>query len=152
MRNFALMLALVCLCGCYSHQGYSWPSADLAKPGWRIWNGQAVWQPRKSVPELAGEVMVAVNTNGFAVVQFSKAIPFATARLDGRRWQIDFPAGNRLFSGHYPLPSHFALLQLPALAEGVPLSKRWNESGKLDGWKIVNAGASETLRGYLSAP
>jgi hypothetical protein len=152
MRNFLLLLALVSLCGCYSHKGYSWPPDDLSKPGWRVWNGQAVWKPRKSIPELAGDVMVAVNTNGSAIVQFSKTLPFATARLDGRRWQIEFPGGNRLYSGHYPLPSHFAWLQLPAVAEGLPVSNPWVETGNLDQWQIVNSRAGETLRGYLSTP
>ncbi|HUD47290.1 MAG TPA: hypothetical protein VMR33_10690 [Candidatus Baltobacteraceae bacterium] len=145
-------MTLLSLCGCYSHRGYSWSPSDLSKPGWRIWNGQAVWKPGKSIPELAGDVMVAVNSNGNAIVQFSKTIPFATARLDRLRWQIEFPAGNRLYSGRYPLPSHFAWLQLPALAEGMPLSKPWAETGTLDQWQIVNGGAGETLRGYLSAP
>jgi hypothetical protein len=109
-----------------------------------------VWQPRKSIPELAGDVMVAINTNGNAIVQFSKTLPFATARLDGQRWQIEFPAGSRLYSGHYPLPSHFAWLQLPALAEEMQVSRPWMEEGTLDHWQIVNRGAGETLRGYLN--
>ena len=96
--------------------------------------------------------MVAVNTNGHASVQFSKTVPFATARLDGSHWQIEFPGGNRLYSGHYPLPSHFAWLQLPAVAEGVPVSKPWTSEGNLDQWRILNRRAGETLRGYLSAP
>lgn len=106
----------------------------------------------KSIPELAGDVTVAVNTNGNAFVQFSKTIPFATARLDGRRWQIEFPAGNRVYSGKYPLPSHFAWFQLPAVVEGISPSKPWIEKGNLDQWEITNRRASETLRGYLSAP
>jgi hypothetical protein len=105
----------------------------------------------KSIPELAGDVMVAVNTNGNAIVQFSKTIPFATARLEGRRWEIQFPAGNRLYSGKYRLPSHFAWFQLPALVEGIPPSKPWVQKGTLDKWEIVNPRAGETLRGYLSA-
>lgn len=151
MRNFLLLPALVCLCGCYSHSPYSWDPFDLSKPGWRVWNGQAVRQPRKSIPDLAGDVMVAVNTNGDAIVQFSKTLPFATARLDGSRWQIEFPGGDRVYAGRYPLPAHFAWLQLPALAEGAPPSKPWTENGNLDQWQIVNRGAGETLRGYLSA-
>jgi hypothetical protein len=151
MRNLLLSLALSFLCGCYSHRPYAWPPYDLSKPGWKVWNGQAVWQPRKSIPELAGDVTVAVNTNGNAIVQFSKTLPFATARLDGWRWQIEFPAGSRLYSGHYPLPSHFAWLQLPALAGGTPLSKPWIEDGNLDQWQVVNRGAGETLRGFLNA-
>jgi hypothetical protein len=152
MRNIFLSLALVCLCGCYSHHPYPWPSYNLSERGWKVWNGQAVWKPRPTIPELAGDVMVAVNTNGSALVQFSKTIPFATARLDGRHWQIEFPAGNRLYSGKYPLPSHFAWFQLPALAEGAPPSKHWIEKGNLDQWEIVNRSGTETLRGYLNPP
>jgi hypothetical protein len=152
MRNTLLSLALIFLCGCYSHHPYRWPSYNLSEPGWKVWNGQAVWKPRPTIPELAGDVMVAVNTNGSALIQFSKTIPFATARLNGRHWQIEFPAGNRLYSGKYPLPNHFAWFQLPALAEGVPPSKHWIEKGNLDQWEIVNHSGSETLRGYLTSP
>ncbi|HEX3720393.1 MAG TPA: hypothetical protein VH595_20770 [Verrucomicrobiae bacterium] len=151
MRNLLLYLTLLCFCGCYSHRPYSWPSYNLSEPGWRVWNGQAVWKPMKTIPELTGDVVVAVNTNGDALVQFSKTIPFATARLDGRHWQIEFPAGNRVYSGHYPLPGHFAWFQLPALAEGNSLSKGWVEKGNLDQWEVSRRHGSETLRGYLGA-
>jgi hypothetical protein len=151
MRNSLFLLGLVCLCGCYGHREFSWPSYDLSQPGWRVWNGQAVWKPGQSLPELAGDVMVAVNANGNAIIQFSKTLPFATARLDGRRWQIEFPAGNRRYSGLYPLPSHFAWLQLPGLVQGMPPTKHWAEQGNLDQWQIVNRGSGESLRGFLSA-
>ncbi|HEY3913784.1 MAG TPA: hypothetical protein VGN61_04785 [Verrucomicrobiae bacterium] len=145
-----LSLMLVCLCGCYSHRPYAWPTYNLSDLGWKVWNGQAVWKPRKTIPELTGDVTVAVNTNGNAIVQFSKTIPFATARLDGHRWEIDFPAGNRVYARHYPLPSHFAWFQLPALVESNSPSRSWVEKGNLDQWEITSRHDSETLRGYLS--
>jgi hypothetical protein len=150
MRNFLWSLTLVCLCGCYSHRPYAWSSYNLSEPGWRVWNGQAIWKPRKSIPELTGDVMVAVNTNGSAIIQYTKTIPFATARLDGHHWQIDFPAGDRVYAGNYPLPSHFAWFQLPALVGGVPPSRSWVEKGNLDQWEIDSRHGSETLSGYLT--
>jgi hypothetical protein len=150
MRHFLWPLILVCLCGCYSHKPYPWPPDNLSAPGWKVWNGQAVWKPRKNIPELTGDVMVAVNGKR-AIVQFTKTITFATARLDGRHWEIDFPAGNRVYAGHYPLPSHFAWFELPGLVEGVPPRRSWVEKGNLDEWEINSRHGSETLHGYLSA-
>lgn len=103
------------------------------------------------MPELTGDVTVAVNTDGTAFIEFTKTLPFATAREDGRRWQIEFP-GPRLYSGKYPLPRHFAWLQLPALVQGRPVSRPWTLHGTVDQFLIENRGAGETLRGYLSTP
>ncbi len=144
------LLALLCLCGC--HTPLQWDTFKLSDPGWTTWTGQAVWRPTRSMPELTGDLTVAVNTNGLGFVQFTKTIPFATARLDGRRWQIEFPAGDRLYSGRYPLPRHLGLLQLPALATGEPVGKRWTKKGDLNDWELRNDGTGETLHGYLNKP
>jgi hypothetical protein len=151
MSKLLPLAALFFLCGCQSHRADAWPALNLSQPGWKIWNGQAVWQARKSMPELAGDVTVAVNADGTAFVQFTKTLAFATAREDGRRWQIEFPGG-RLYSGRYPLPHHFAWLQLPALAQGRPLARPWKEEGTLDEFVVENRRAGETLRGYLTTP
>ena len=114
-----------------------------------MWVGQAVWRPTRSMPELTGDVTVAMQPDGNAFIQFSKTLPFATAREDGRRWQIDFPQGRR-YSGHYPLPHHFAWLQVPELLEGRALHRPWSEHGGPDDFVIENRRAGETLRGFLS--
>lgn len=121
----------------------------MTQPGIKTWVGQAVWKPFKTIPELTGDVTVAVQPDGSAFIQFSKTLPFATAREDGRQWQIDFPGGRR-YSGHYPLPHHFAWLQLPALVEAKPLRHPWKETGNLDDFTIENRLAGEKLKGFLS--
>ncbi len=144
------LLAMICLSGC--HTPLQWDTFKFSDPGWTVWNGQAVWRPTRSMPELSGDLTVAVNTNGQAFVQFTKTLPFATARLDGKRWQIEFPAGDRLYSGRFPLPSHFGLLRLPAVATESPVGKHWTKKVDLDQWELQNVGTGETLRGYLNKP
>ena len=51
------------------------PPADFSAPGWRVQQGQAVWKPSSSRPELAGDLLLATNANGNFFIQFSK-IPF----------------------------------------------------------------------------
>jgi hypothetical protein len=149
--HWSLLLAMLfCSAGCYSHHAYQWTSLNLSEPGWKVWNGQAVWKPRKSIPELTGDVTLALNTNGAAFIQFTKTLPFATAHEDGRRWQIEFPGIGHLYSGHYPLPRVFAWFQLPALVEGRPIPKFWHEQGGPDDFHLRNSYSGETLAGYLS--
>ncbi len=102
------------------------------------------------MPELTGDVTVAVNTNGSAYVQFSKTIPFAVARLEGTCWKMEFPPDHRLYSGHRPLPQHFGWLQLPAVLTGGAVNGSWRKKGGAAEWQLQNARTGETLRGYLT--
>jgi hypothetical protein len=147
-----LLAATLGVAGCQTHHPYSWPPYKLSDPGWKIWNGQAVWKPRKSIPELTGDVMLAVNTNGDSFLQFTKTLPFAMVRADGHRWQVEFPAAHRIYKGHYPLPHFFAWLQLPAMTEGRPPGKGWIEKGGLDNFELHSRLTGETLHGYLIPP
>ena len=143
-----LGLTLLGLAGCRA--ACPWPAALLAGPGWKIWQGQAVWRPVRRMPELAGDVMVAVNTNGEAFVQFSKTVPFAVARLEGEEWRVEFPVEGRVYCGHRPLPRHFAWLQLPAVVSGGALSDSWRAEGERANWRLENPRTGETLSGYLA--
>ncbi|HZM04338.1 MAG TPA: hypothetical protein VFC44_15155 [Candidatus Saccharimonadales bacterium] len=149
--SFFLLAAALCCGGCQTSHPYVWAAFDVTEPGWKVWNGQAVWKPRRSIPELTGDVLLAVNTNGSAFIQFTKTLPFAMARLDGQRWQIDFP-DHRIYKGHYPLPRYFAWLQLPALTEGRPLAEGWTETGGLAQFDLRSRLTGETLHGYLLPP
>ena len=147
-----LLLAALSFAGCQTHQPYTWTRFTLSDPGWKVWNGQAVWKPTRAVPELTGDVLLAVNTNGSAFIEFTKTLPFVVARLDGRRWQVEFPGSHKPYAGHYPLPHFFAWLQLPTLVEGRPPGKGWTAKGGLDQFELHSRLAGETLRGYLAPP
>lgn len=139
--------------GCYSHRVYSWNPVTLTGPGWVSFHGQALWKPTPRVPELAGDVFAAVNTNsGSAFIQFSKTLPFLTAQLNTLRWEVDIPSQSKTYSGGYPLPSHFAWLQLPAVLQGQSLTRPWMETGDFLNWEIRNPNTGESLRGYFNLP
>jgi hypothetical protein len=144
----AAVLALLVAAGCNTAPPMA--PVTLSDAGWTVWNGQAIWRPVRSMPELTGDLTLAVNTNGAAFVQFSKTIPFAIARLEGKYWSIEFPPDHRKYSGHRPLPHHFAMLQLPAVARTNAVSRPWTESGGMDDWQIDNPRTGETLHGFLA--
>jgi len=145
-RGWAPLLLFLTAC----QTPHSWPTLTLSDPGWKVWNGQAIWRPTRSMPELTGDLVLAVNTNGIAFIQFSKTIPFAVARLEGNYWKIEFPPDHRTYSGHRPLPRHFAMLQLPALLNGGAVRRPWLKEGDAAQWQLQNPRTGETFRGYLT--
>jgi hypothetical protein len=120
--------------------------------GWTAYTGQGVWKPMPQVPELAGDVFVALNTNGEAFIQFSKTLPFLTAQLDEHHWEVNIPSQKKVYSGGRHLPSHFAWIQLPALLRQEPPTRPWLFTGDENHWQIENPKTGETLSGYLNPP
>ena len=90
------------------------PPADFSAPGWRVQQGQAVWKPSSSRPELAGDLLLATNVNGNFFIQFSKMpFPLATAQVSGDQWQIEFGADQYAWHGRGTPPDRFGWFQLP---------------------------------------
>ena len=124
------------------------PPADLSSPGWQVQHGQAVWQPPRKRPELAGEILVAQKTNGEVFVQFTKdPFPLATAQIQGDRWQIDFGAGRRSWRGHGQAPGVYLWLQLPAALRGEEPERPWKFSRPNEAWRLENTRTGEWLEG-----
>src|SRR5258708_1970399 len=91
------------------------PPADFSAPGWRVLQGQAIWNPAKNKAELAGELLLATNANGNSFVQFGKTpFPLATAQVAGSRWQIEFGSGDYECAGNGQPPPRFVWFQLPS--------------------------------------
>jgi hypothetical protein len=129
----------------------SLPPADFSSPGWRVRQGQAVWKPSKSRPELAGDLLLAVNTNGNFVIQFSKT-PFAlaSAQMADGRWQIEFGAGRHSWRGQGPPPKRFLWFQLTRVLDASPADAPWKLTGRPDhSWRLENADTGECLEGQL---
>lgn len=125
------------------------PPADLAAPGWRVQQGQAVWRPTRSRPELAGELILATQANGDLFVQFAKT-PFslATAQVLDGQWQIEFGDGNRRWGGSGEPPARFAWFQLPRALDNESLDKHWRfTQPATDSWRLENSRTGETLEG-----
>ena len=125
------------------------PPADLAAPGWRVQQGQAVWKPTRSRPELAGELILATRTNGDFFVQFAKT-PFslATAQVLDGQWQIEFGDGKRRWGGRGETPGRFAWFQLPHALTNGSLAKHWRCTHPApDSWRLENLRTGESLEG-----
>src|SRR5262245_18235952 len=92
----ALLLLLCFAIGCRTPDAL--PAATLSGPGWTIHQGQAVCRPRRSGPEIAGELLLARNQDQRSIVQFSKT-PFSslTAQTTPTQWHIEFPTQHRSF-------------------------------------------------------
>src|SRR5476651_2782659 len=111
LRGVLLLLAAV-VTGCRTTPPL--PPADFSAPGWRVQQGQAIWKPSSSRPELAGDLLLATNVNGNFFIQFSKIpFPMATAQISGDQWQIEFGASEFSWRGHGALPNRFSWFQLP---------------------------------------
>ena len=129
------------------------PPVDLSAPGWRVQQGQALWKPRKTRPELAGELLLATNANGDSLVQFSKT-PFtlATAQRVGDRWQVDLGAGDYRRSGHGQPPAGVVWFQLPrfiALSPQKPTTPLPSLSSPSEGEERVAAGRERSGPGWV---
>ena len=153
-REFRLGLALASVaCFCVACRSLiPLPPVDLSAPGWKLQQGQALWRPTKTKPELAGELLLATNTTGGLVVQFAKT-PFtlAAAQRIGDRWQIELGSGDFFRTGRGRPPSRFAWYVLPrALMSGsVEAPWRFERTGD-NAWRLNNRRTGESVEGYLA--
>ena len=121
-------------------------------PEWRVQQGQALWRAGKQYPELGGDLVLARNSDGSCVMQFTKT-PFSlvVAQTTLTNWYIEFPPRRLSFAGHLPPPTRFAWLYLPAALAGQGLPPRFRFLRKPDGgWRLENTHSGETLEGFLS--
>jgi hypothetical protein len=147
LNPWPIILAAVLCAGCGS--AIRLPPLDLAQPGWRTQQGQAVWQPPGHRPQMAGELLMATNASGDFFVQFSKP-PFtvATAQASGGRWQIQFGANNYHKRGRGAPPEDFAWLELPRALRGMPAGSHWKFERLSGGsWRLENPRSGEALEG-----
>ncbi|MGA2555259.1 MAG: hypothetical protein ABSG04_03200 [Verrucomicrobiota bacterium] len=127
------------------------PAADFSSPGWRLRQGQAVWKPSKSRPELAGDLLLAANGNGNYVIQFAKT-PFAlaSAQVADGGWRIDLGAGQHTRGGQGAPPTRFVWFQLSRVLAGRPAESPWKFTSRADNsWRLENAGTGEFLEGQF---
>ena len=148
LRGAALAFLLAILAaGC--HTAPPLPPADFSTPGWRVQQGQAVWKPSSSRPELAGDLLLATNANGNFFVQFSKVpFPLAAAQVDGDQWQIEFGVDKFSWRGRGTPPDRFVWFQLPrSLLDNHPGGNRKFTRAETNSWRLENPRTGETLEG-----
>jgi hypothetical protein len=144
------LLSGLCLAGCQTIPPL--PPVNLSDPGWTVRQGQAVWRRAPDAPEIAGELLVAVNPDGHSFVQFTKTpLPFVVAQTTSNSWQINFVPNNKIYSAHGHPPASLFWLHLPACLAGAPTPKHWHwERLKDGGFRFQNLSTGEFLDGYLN--
>ncbi len=120
-------------------------------PGWHVQDGQALWRPRRGLPELAGDLVLASHPDGRCLIQFAKTpLTLVSAQTSRTHWLIQFPPRRMSFSGRGEPPTRFAWLYLSAALSGEPLPKQLRFQRKPDGgWRLENTRSGETLEGFL---
>ena len=148
-RSICILFALGVILGAGCRTANPLPPADFSAPGWRVQQGQAVWKPSASRPELAGDLLLATNANGNFFVQFSKMpFPLVTAHISGDQWQIEFGANKFSWQGRGAPPDRFACFQLPRALLGRNLNGNWHfENVMTNSWRLENPRTGETLEG-----
>jgi hypothetical protein len=148
-RSICILFALGVIFGAGCRTANPLPPADFSAPGWRVQQGQAVWKPSASRPELAGDLLLATNANGNFFVQFSKMpFPLVTAHISGDQWQIEFGANKFSWQGRGAPPDRFACFQLPRALLGRNLNGNWHfENVMTNSWRLENPRTGETLEG-----
>ena len=109
--------------------------------------------PNSGLPEFGGDLVLASNADGWALIQFDKTpLSMVFAQTTPTRWLIRFPQRQYSFSGHGPAPTRFAWLYLPAALAGKPLPQTFHFERKPDGgWRLENTRTGETLEGLSFA-
>jgi hypothetical protein len=140
-------LSLMLCAGC--HTARPLPPVDFSAPGWRVQQGQAVWKPSSSRPEIAGDLLLATNGNGNFFLQFSKTpFPLATAQVAGDQWKIEFGADKYSWHGQGAPPDRFGWLQLPRVLLGKDANGDWQfTGGGTNSWRLQNSRTGESLEG-----
>jgi hypothetical protein len=143
------MLALVGLCGCQTNGRIS--PVNLAEPGWRVRQGQAVWQMPGKRPELAGDLTLALNADGRCFVEFAKVpFPLVQAKCSDSRWEIEFPPQRLFFAGGGLPPKRLAWLHVCRGLAGKEVRAPWRFERRADGsWRLDNTRNKESVEGYL---
>ncbi|HEY3760592.1 MAG TPA: hypothetical protein VGN23_02490 [Verrucomicrobiae bacterium] len=124
------------------------PPTNLSTPGWTVQQGQAVWKPIAGRPDIAGDLLMATNTDGDCFIQFTKTpLTLATARISDGRWQLEFGNDQYSWRGKNPPPTRFVWFQLPRALAGTNIARNWQFQSTTNGWQFANHHTGETLEG-----
>lgn len=145
------LLLLVCGGGLTACVGPHPPPLPDSVAPWQTQTGQAVWQPRRNAPPLAGELVLARRPGGEFFLQFSKPpLTLVEATRTGPRWRVAFPGFGREYQGRGAGTTRLLWLWLPVALEGGPLPAALTFQREADRWRLVHARTGESLEGWLS--
>jgi hypothetical protein len=141
---------IICLAGCQTFPALA--PVNLSEPGWVTRQGQAVWRANRPAPEIAGEIMMATNSDGRAFVQFTKTpLPFLTAQSTTNSWQLHSIPNDKTYSGRGRPPVRAIWLWLPVCLAGRPAPRplAWQRDPG-NTWRLENLATGESLEGYFT--
>ena len=152
----ACILQLILLAGLLFFSGCATTPENLftvSGTGWTVQQGQALWTPRRGAPQIGGDIVLATDTSGRALVQFEKMpLSLVTAQVTPEYWTIRFPQGGGFWKGHQPAPTRTIWLYLPAALAGKPLPEPLHFNQEHGGnWRLENPKTGEILEGFLSS-
>lgn len=151
-RAIPWLLLLVGLLGVSGCQTTRKSLFSAGGPGWEVQQGQALWRPKKGLPEFGGDLVLATNADGRCLIQFDKTpLTMVAVQTTTNRWLIRFPQQQMGFSGHGSGSTRFAWLYLPAALAGKPLPKVFHFERRPDGgWRLENPKTGESLEGFFT--
>ncbi|MBL9136251.1 MAG: hypothetical protein JNK85_10300 [Verrucomicrobiales bacterium] len=151
LGGLGLGLGLVFSAGCMASRDRA-PVSALTPVAGDVRTGQAVWCPRRSMPELAGELIVINPPGPDFLVRFSKdPLCLAQAERQGGRWRVEFAAGTRHRQGRGRLPQWTAWFVLTEALDGATLPKPWTGQVRSTGeFRLSNPRTGESLEGFLT--
>ena len=120
--------------------------------GWTVRQGQAIWKPGLNHPELAGEIVLAQNSDGRSSLQFTKTLlPVTLAQTTKTNWLVQFPPQRLGFTGRGEPPLRFTWLYLSGALNGKKLPDNFQFTRSPNGgWRLENRRTGEFLEGFLS--
>jgi hypothetical protein len=145
-----LLLTVAAFSGCRTAAPL--PAIDLTAPGWRLYQGQAVWRTKADAPEVAGEIVFATNRRGETMLQLTKnPLPFVTAQTRGNAWQIHYASERRRFSGRSTPDARLSWVHLARALNGMapPAPLRF-ETTAGGGFALRNSETGESITGFLN--
>jgi hypothetical protein len=146
----SFLAGLIVFCGCATTPENLF---TVSGPGWTVQQGQALWTPRSGAPQIGGDLVLATDGKGSALVQFEKMpMSLVTAQVTPEFWTIRFPQGGGFWKGHQPAPTRTIWLYLPAALAGKPLPEPLHFNQESGGnWRLENVKTGEILEGFLSS-
>jgi hypothetical protein len=102
-------------------------------------------------PALAGEILLALNTDGRCFLEFSKTpFPLVRAECGDSRWEIEFPPQDLYYAGGGLPPARLAWLHVCRGLAGREAAPPWRFERRADGsWRLENTRSKETVEGFL---
>jgi hypothetical protein len=145
----SVLLVILVLCG--GCQTATKPLFVVSGSGWRVEEGQALWRPRRGMPELGGELVRASDGQGRCLIQFAKTpMSLVSAQTTSNRWLIQFPPRGWAFGGRGRGPTRFTWLYLERALTGEELPGQLRfERKEGGGWRLENTGTGESVEGFL---